>query len=95
MKLANYQDIESKAFDDYVITGRGVVQGYFDAEHERSDYQYVDFRNFYPDPSSKYDDLRDAEYIHVAQYMSEIDAAITLGELEANNEIELGKVKNI
>lgn len=80
MHKANYHAIESKAFFDYVVTGRGSLQVYYDGEADRLGVEYVDFRNFYPDPSSRYDDLRDANYVHIAQYLSKEEAERLYGE---------------
>ena len=80
MKKANYHQIESRAFFDYVVTGRGAIQLYYNEDLKRLDIEYIDFRNFYPDPSSKYDDLRDAEYVHIAQYMSLEEAKLLFGD---------------
>jgi len=78
-RIAKYAYYESRAFKDYVITGRGAIQAYYDEEKERLAYDYIDFRDFYVDPSSKMDSLEDADHVHIATYIDEIDLKLLYG----------------
>lgn len=85
-KIAKYAFYESKAFKDYVITGRGAIQAYYDNDKKRLAYDYIDFRDLYVDPSSKMDSMDDADYVHVATYIDEIDLKLQFG-IDANDVI--------
>lgn len=83
-KIAKYAFYESKAFKDYVITGRGAIQAYYDNDKKRLAYDYIDFRDFYIDPSSKMDSMDDADHVHIATYIDEIDLQLQFG-IDAND----------
>ena len=94
LKRVGFEKKESASFRDYIVTGRGGTQVFFDEQSKMLGFEHIDFRNLYIDNSSVLDDLTDCTHLHIAEYVSESEVKAVMkreingGESMMQNETE-------
>ena len=83
LRRIKFEVTESDAFRDYLVTGRGATQAFYNDNKEMIGMEKIDFRNLYIDKSSRKDDLTDCSHLHIAEYISEAEVNVMFAD-EAN-----------